>query len=620
MIPDDLHRLRTCHDVRISPDGRQLAWTVGRADVTARRFRQTVRVASAADPAKAADVRDGFAPRWSPDGSRLAFLAAEELLPQVWLRESDGSVRRLTQLDGGAFHLAWSPDGTQLVVTERVLRHLPGPDEPREVTGLRARLDGVGWIDTAARLVVVDVATGDARGVTDGSYEDSQPAWCPDGEHVLFTSNRQGDAADAHFRADVHLVSTVTREVRRISSGAGAAAVPCASPDGRWVAWVGTDEEHFWDSDLHVWVTALDGTTPARRLAPDHDRPVWLPIPPVAQVLRWTDDSTALHTLVTDGGCVSVVRIGLDDTVRQISSGEVQVDSFDAGPDGSVVSTAHWPTAPSEVRDRSGRPLSRENDRDLVLPQVRRLQAGDVEAFVALPADWDGRTPLPTVIDVHGGPNAFHPQSVGTPAVLTGAGYAVVLPNPRGSQGYGADWTRGSTGDWGGKDTDDILACVAAAVAEGISDPDRLALHGYSYGGYQVLRLLARTSRFRAAVAAGVISDLATLLGDTDLPMWAHQQLGRLPWEDPAWFAERSPLYSLDKIRTPLLLVQWDGDLRTPVAQAQSVFTGLRLLDRDVRLLRFPGGGHGARTPGQARSYITQVLHHLNAHLSAQGA
>jgi dipeptidyl aminopeptidase/acylaminoacyl peptidase len=197
---------------------------------------------------------------------------------------------------------------------------------------------------------------------------------------------------------------------------------------------------------------------------------------------------------------------------------------------------------------------------------------------------------------------------------LAAAGYVVILPNPRGSHGYGEEHASACVGDWGGADFEDLMGAVDHLVETGVADPRRLYVAGYSYGGFMSSWAVGHTDRFAAACVSAPVADLASLWGTTDVPHFAEHELEALPWERPDVYAQRSPVSYLSNVTTPVQLFHWEGDLRCPIGQTDEVFQGLRRLGREVVMVRYPGGFHIARSPSQMVDYLTRHLDWFNRH------
>jgi dipeptidyl aminopeptidase/acylaminoacyl peptidase len=262
-------------------------------------------------------------------------------------------------------------------------------------------------------------------------------------------------------------------------------------------------------------------------------------------------------------------------------------------------------------------PVTRLND-DLVAEvefapvgrtAVARPDGTEVEYFTLLPP---GRAPerLPLHVEIHGGPHASWPSGrwLALHQAIASAGYAVILPNPRGSTSYGQEFASACTGDWGGGDCDDILACCDDLIERGVVDAGRLFVSGGSYGGFMTTWLVGHTDRFRAATAVAAVIDQRSMALTTEITEFDVFNMGGTPWARPDEYEKRSPLTYLPAVRTPVLVVHWEGDLRVPIGQGEELYTGLRLLGKEAEFVRYPGGFHIMRTPAQAVDMISRIL------------
>ncbi|HUA72781.1 MAG TPA: S9 family peptidase [Solirubrobacteraceae bacterium] len=632
--PEDAFRLKTASDPDLSPDGRRVAFVVSAADEQEDRLRSSIWVAALDGSSAARSFTAGptdTSPRWSPDGRWLAYISVTEGQPEdahVRLAPLDGGVpSRLGDLPGPVSQIAWSPDSTRLVVVCRV----GAPDRanagavernaPRVVRGLAARLDGIGWQDGRRHLFLVEVDGGSARQLTRGEYDHDDPSFSPDGATIVFASDRHPRRDDRQFRSDAWVMPAGGGRPRRLTNGKGRVAFPLFSPDGNRVAFAGQLTD-LWNEDAHVFVVPADGSGGAELVAPDLDRPVvlfnGLPAP-----VCWIGDRELLM-LVDDRGTVTLHRVRLGDRrSRQVVGGDWIIDGVAARPGRRAVAfTAMWPDRPSEVfvtttAGAEPAPLTQLNS-DFVAEvglasvsrsTVTRPDATEVEYFTLLPP---GRAPqrLPLHVDIHGGPHASWPSGrwLAFHQAMAAAGYVVVLPNPRGSTGYGQAFTSACTGDWGGGDAADILACCDDLVARGIVDGERMFVSGGSYGGFMTSWLVGHTDRFRAATAVAAVIDQTSMVLTTEIPEFSSFNMGGTAWSQPEEYEKRSPLSYLPAVKTPVLVLHWEGDLRVPISQGEELYTGLRLLGKEAELVRYPGGFHIRRTPSQAVDYTRRIL------------
>lgn len=610
-------------------------------------------------------VRTDGRARFAPDGKTLAFLSdrrkvvEEELggprdredASQIHLLPLDrpGEAQRLTNLPRGVDDYAWSPDGTHLAVIssswgadratdDRLRRRLrdPGPDKPPTsdywfFDRLGYQFNGAGVISVRTpHLWVVDVATGDARRLTDLASGVSGPAWSPDGSRIAVNAGRTRD----------HDLTSETRVI--VVDVATGAQTPVAAHRNAYfhsATWLGRGNElAVMGGDMphaayrtDIWVFPADGSDAAggRNISGRHDI---MPNSGMNSDVTLHEDSRLIPTL--DGrrvyftapiaGSSEVWQLDLDGgDLEQVTSGQHYVSGFDVleASDGSVLIGAlrSTPTTFPELHTAriakvgpagSGRARGATSsaseltavstfNADLagelhLRPAVERTVTVDGRSIQGwlIPA---GPGKQPVVVQIHGGPHTLYGWSPSLEfQVLAAGGISVFYCNPRGSEGYGLAFNEANRADWGDGPMQDVLAGVDALVNDGLADPDRLGVTGGSYGGYLTNWIIGHDQRFRAALAARSVNDMAMLMltGDLGGTDWAKMELGAYPWEDPELFRRLSPLTYAADIRTPLLLQHSEQDLRTTIGQAEALFAVLRRHRRPVRMMRVPGESH----------------------------
>ncbi len=629
---EDALRLRSASDPDLSPDGLAAAFTHTQVDQEADRFSSSIWVAAVEGSAPPRRFTEGPADRsarFSPDGRWLAYISVtdgEASHAHLRLASLQGGMpMALGDLPGPISGVTWSPDSTRVAVICRL--GVPDPTKrttaernaPRVLRGLGARLDGTGWQDGRRHLFVVDL-DGRANQVTRGEYDHADPAFSPDGATLVFSADRHPRRDDRQIRSDAWVVPATGGRPVRLTNGQGRAAFPTFSPDGATIAFAGQITDS-WDADSHVFVMPADGSREPEMVAPDLDRGVIL-FPGLPSPYCWVTHDELL-VLFANRGAVTLHRVRIGERRgRVVVGGATQVDGLAARPGRRAVAfTASWPDRPSEVFIHTlgrGQPkqltgLNEDLLAEVELSPLERstiVQHGtEVEYFTVLPPGGAPRR-LPLHLDIHGGPHGMWPSGrfIGMHQALAGAGYAVVLPNPRGSSGYGQAFTEACTGDWGGGDCEDILACCDDLIRRGVADGDRLFLGGASYGGFMTAWIVGHHHRFRAATAVAAVIDQTAMALTCDIPDFAQFNMGGNPWERPDEYQKRSPLTYLPEVTTPVLVVHWEGDIRVPIGQGEELYTGLRVLGKESRMVRYPGGFHIMRTPSQAVDWVRQTL------------
>lgn len=613
--PDDIFEIRNVGDPRISPDGAWIAYTVSTLDRKEDASDTDIYMVSTSGGAPirlTTSKKPETSPRWSPDGRRLAFLSSRDgKKPQVYLLDlRGGEATAVTDYKTGASAIAWSPDSSKLalLVPDPDPNEQPGADaekkpRPLVITRLQFKRDGDGYLDTIKRhLHVFDIASKSDVQVTSDRWDAGAPVWSPDGRLIAFSANRTDDP-DANDNSDIFVVEPVKdAPARKLTTFAGADSSPVFSPDGKSIAYLqGGDPKDIWYATTNVAIVAVAGGQPTI-LTRALDRDVRAP--------RFTPGGESVQFLLETGGNQFIARVPTaGGAVTRVLDGERDIAAYDTAKNGTVAilqSTPHLPGEIFVVRAAAAEPerLTHVNDDFL-----SKIALGPVERFTAKSsggATIDGfltRPPnaaagkLPTVLRIHGGPVSQYSTAFNMEwQILAAQGFAVVAANPRGSSGYGRDFSHAIWADWGNKDYDDVIAAVDHVVAMGVADPDRLGVGGWSYGGILTDHVIAKTNRFKAAISgASEFNYLANYGTDHYQRQW-EAELG-LPWRNTAAWMRISPFYQLDSIMTPTLVLGGTDDVNVPILGGEQLYQGLRRLGRDTELIVYPGETHAIRRP-----------------------
>lgn len=657
---EDLLSLRWIADIAMSPDGRAVAYTqelaVGRPDGRdgpSHVYHSHIWVVDTAGGSPrqytAGEQRDRR-PSWSPDGSRLLFTsdrgapnASEQKRPgHLWvIPVTGGEAWRVTEAEHSPADAVWSPDGTRIAFAGKAALLEKPASDVKIISRMKHKFDGEGfWDDRYKHIFTLPASGGPARQITSGEFDHRQPAWSPDGERLAFVANRSEDA-DYTNVADVWVLTLATGEMRRVTAGLGPVSYPAWSPDGAIIAYLGHENACMGASNTMLWVVPADGSAPPRVLTRHYDRSL---IHHLVTDMRahphtgepvWSPDGRYVFVMTVDGGTTQLAAVEVSTgSVRLMTHGsrEIYGESYDAGRRRVAMAISDpatpgdiWtamvdgldegnPTIPGASERRlTGANQALLNSMTLSAPERFTYRGADdwtIEGWVIPPVGLEPENRYPTILTIHGGPHSAYGEAFFFEFQLLAAlGYAVVLTNPRGSQGYGQNFTAATRHDWGGKDYGDIMDGLDAALARyPYLDRDRLGVGGGSYGGYMTNWVIGHTNRFKAAVTMRSISNCLSQWGSSDMAYFkGYLEFPGDPWESPAFYWERSPLAYVQNVTTPLLIEHSEGDLRCPIGEAEQLFTALKKQGKAVMFVRFPNETHDLSRNGQPQHRIERL-------------
>ncbi|MEX2393326.1 MAG: S9 family peptidase [Actinomycetota bacterium] len=610
---DDIHRIREAADPRLSPDGSQLVFVVTSVDRTADENRSSIWISrNGAGPQPLTTGNADMHPRFAPDGSRLAFLRRDGGPAQIWLLPlAGGEARKLTDLPLGAAGFEWSPDGTRLAVVAPVdLEGEPTDDAEKErrkhtpivVRSATYKADGQGLLGTKRlHLFVVDIDTGQAEQLTKGDVNAASPAWSPDAKSIAFAASTEDRDVDA--RTHLMLIGADGGEPTEIADWSGIAAAPFFIPDGRTVAFVG--KSNAAPGHMRLYSVPIEGGAPTEMLE-GFDRNVMIGGPAYPGAKPFFTDGGGVLFCARDRGCTNAYQV-TDGRVTKVVGDEERVVSGVVRAGNRLAYVISAPDVPADVfvaaLDGSDEHRISDLNRELLdevelFPSVSRtFDAPDGLEVHGWVIEGDGPKPQPLFVDIHGGPhNAWSPAFDHVHSyhqVLAAQGWSILKINPRGSDGYGESFFTAVVGAWGEIDQDDFLSAVDDLVADGIADPDRLAVGGYSYGGHMTNWLTARTDRFKAGISGGCLSNITSFYGNSDMGWWmGAYEMGGEQYEARDRFAELSPLTYVEHVTAPTLILHGENDDRCPIGQAEEWFASLRRRGIEAELVRYPGASH----------------------------
>ena len=638
--PREVFALEQASDVQISPDGKHIAYVRVVGDIMTDGTRRSVWLVDAATGVQS-PLLDGSAsrPRWSPDGSRVAYIATVDGKPQLFVHwMATGRNARITGLPDAPADMTWSPDGRRIAFTMFIPEDgatlgtgVAKPDgakwaEPiKLITAVQYRADGEGYIKPGfEHLFVVSADGGAPRQLTFGKFDDDgAPAWSRDGQTILFSSNHGKDWERNPLESDIFAVNVVDGTLRQLTRRVGPDQEPAMSPDGKLIAYVGFDDKLRAYENARLTVMNADGSNP-RVISGDLDRSVGAP--------NWSADGKSIVASFADHGVTKVARFTLDGHMTIVAEGLAGGDldrpysggSFTLANTGAVAFTMGDATHPADIGLGAGgrtRRLTRLND-DLfagkamgVVTKHTVASSADglaIDYWQVTPPNFDVRRKYPLILEIHGGPYASYAPVWSTEDQLyAAAGYIVVYANPRGSTSEGAEFANRIWKDYPSHDYDDLMSVVDDAVAHGGADADNLFVTGGSGGGLLTAWIVGKTGRFKAAVSQKPVINWASEGLTTDgyaemLKYW----FGAQPWENADLLWQHSPLSLAGNVTTPTLLMVGEDDHRTPGSEAEQFYAALQLRGIPTGLIRVPGASHHslAERPSQLTAENAAIL------------
>lgn len=607
---------------RISPDGRDILFSRGWVDPVNDQPRSSLWLTDIEGHRVRELTRGSWRVAgavWSPDGKRIAFLSERDETTQIHVLWPDtGELAQLTHVTRTPGGLAWSPDGAKLAFTafipdEKPILNVKLPNRPPGakwaapailVDRLSWRSDGVGPLPVGfTHIFVIDARLGGTpRQVTSGDYSHGAPEWSADGKRILFSAIRKPDAEYLDGDSEVYAVDLDTLEVRSLTDRKGPDQSPAASPDGRWIAYTGYDDRSYTSHLSSLYLMDTGGGSKRRWAAG---------LPSSPSNLVWAHDGSGVYYVMQERGESNLYFAPLNGPIRKATAGAHVLSGFSlseggqaaavvARPDRPAVLAAFNPAKPGALRTLVDLNADVLDGATLGAQEELLFKAPDglpLQGWLIRPAVFDPAKKYPMVLYIHGGPWSMYSLAFNWDwQNFAASGYAVLFMNPRGSTGYGQDFVNGIQYSYPGKDYDDLMAGVDAALAKGFIDKDNLFVCGGSGGGVLTAWIVGHTDRFRAAVSMRPVINWHSFVGVTDGPSW-YRQFRKLPWEDPMEYAVRSPLHYVANVKTPTMVMTGESDLRTPIGQSEEYYRALKMLKKETLLVRMPEEYHGWRRP-----------------------
>lgn len=626
---------------QVSSDGQWIAYDVSTPDLAANKSFSAVYVmpSTGGAPELISDAKhQDNGPVWSPDGKSIAYVSNRDGgAHQVWLYDVAGrSSRKVSDLAGGAGSVKWMPDGSGLVVVsdiypdcgvdpacikDKATVEEGAPTKARVLTSLLYRHWKAWQEPTRSHIVHVPLNGGTPRDLTPGAF-DTPPFSIgggdefdisPDGKELVFARDTS-EHPELSTNSDLFIVPIAGGPTSRITTRTGADTSPHYSPDGRWIAYRSQARAGY-ESDLfELWLYDRKAGTSHRIGA---DFPNWV------DSMTWALDSKTMFAIAPDHGRDLLYEVTVDGKFSPIEGyGSTSAVAVSKNTQ-TLYCTRSGLTGPTEiyaVNKRSGQVqrLTHENDALLTSLRIGMMHSvhwtgadnTPIEGFLMTPPSFDATKKYPAIVLIHGGPQGAWSDSWSyrwNPEMFAARGYVVLMPNPRGSTGYGQKFVEDISGDWGGKAYTDIMNGVDMLAALPYVDGSRIGAAGGSYGGYMVDWILGHTDRFKALVSHAGVYDLKSEYGATEELWFPEWEFKGNPWDNPELYQRWSPDNFVKNFKTPTLVTHGELDFRVPINQGLELFTALQRRGIPSKMLYFPDEGHWVLKPQNSKLWYQTV-------------
>ena len=603
---------------QVSPDGARIIYTRRWVDKMNDKWETSLWMMNA-DGSHARALTQGSDAKWSPDGTRIAYTAkGDPGGTQIFVRwmDAEGATTQISHVTETPSALTWSPDGRAIAFTMNVPvkdawriamptapKGAKWTEPPKIVTRLNYRSDRIGYIDESYRHVFVIAADGGTpRQITTGDFNHSPASFSGDGRWVAFSANRVPDAERAFRRSQIYAANVTTGELRQLTNTAGSNANPQYSPDGRYIAYSAADSsDHSASPDTKLRVMNADGSNP-HVVSGALDRPI--------AGSFWALGDDRLFFDVESEGSRNLYGTTPAGQPRALTSGTHVLTASSVARNGFVVGVRSTPVKPNDVvaftLPKSGTAstfaqLTAVNDDVLAGKRLatteevwyRSADGLRIQGWIVKPPDFDPSRKYPLILDIHGGPQAMYNVAFSFARQDHAAnGYVVLYTNPRGSTGYGIEFTNAIKNAYPGKDFDDLMAGVDTVLGRGYVDSKSLYVYGCSGGGVLTAWIVGHTSRFAAAASLCPVINWISFVGETDGAAW-YDNFEKPFWEDPSEYLRRSPIMYVGHVTTPTLLMTGVLDLRTPIPQSEEFYRALKMRGVPTAMVRMNNEYHG---------------------------
>ena len=639
----DLYRFRLPTAAAISPCEKFVAYTVERMDEKEKKYFSNIYVHDLSVNKSAAfthgDQHDR-SPVWSPDGSQLAFISTRDKKTGLYIMPATGGAeKKVIDIDGALSHLQWTPDGRQLVFALRYndshyIKDEKEKKEPpiyRHITKLYYRMDGFGFAPKDRfQIYALNIGNGKIRQITRGNRDNICPNLSPDGKLVTYVSNRRPNEELNSDYLELFVIPFKGGKEKKIPTPPGPLYEPRFSPNGKLIAYLGHDDPEG-VADSHVWLVGLNNVPKAKDLMPNYDRCAYdQTIGDLGEsegdALAWSKDGKRIYFLSSDTGVTNlfyVPRGGGKPT--RVYRGKSHIKSFSLNGSTKTAALVYSDlNVPGEVMtcptaygaEKKAVKLTDLNPfvrTDVKLGRTREIwfksfDGTEIQGWLLTPPDFKPNRKYPSILEIHGGPRVqygftfFHEMQY-----LAARGYVVLYTNPRGGGGRGKTWMESIVASWGDLDYKDCMAAADYLEKQKFINPKKMGVTGGSYGGYMTNWIIGHTDRFKAAVTQRSVVNLNSFVATSDIGFMFRQEFKGWPWTSREIYERCSPITYFKNVRTPVLIIHSEQDLRCGISQAEEMFLMLKAMNRKVEFLRFPGEPHGLSRHGRPDRRVARL-------------
>ena len=598
---------------QLSPDGKQIIYTRRWIDKLNDRWESSLWMMNV-DGTRNRALTQGGDVQWSPDGTRIAYIArGEPSGSQIFVRwmDAEGATSQITRLTESPSNIRWSPDGKTIAFTMQVPYReswaIPMPqaprgakwtEPPRIVTRLDYRQDRQGFNDDAySHIFLVSAEGGTPRQVTSGNWSHGSPEWMPDGKTILFSADRVPESEYRWRQSDIYSVDVASGRITQLTRRSGPDGSPTPSPDGKLIAYTGVDSSDASYIDSELYVMNADGSN-IRHLSASLDRS--------PSGIIWARDNSGVYIGVDSEGSRNLHFVSLTGQIRQVTQGKHMLNVSDIGVGGLVIGTVTDPSKPADVisftlTQPTFKQLTNVNEdvlqgKTLATTEEVWYTSVDnykIQGWIVKPPDFDPRRKYPLMLEIHGGPHAMYNVAFSFARQDHASnGYVVLYTNPRGSTGYGSAFGNAIKNAYPGKDFDDLMAGVDTVINRGYIDTKNMFVFGCSGGGVLTAWIVGHTNRFTAASSNCPVTNWMSFVGTTDGPGW-YRNFEKFFWDDPSEHLRRSPIMYVGNVKTPTMLMTGELDLRTPMPQTEEFYEALKMRKVPTAMIRFKEEWHG---------------------------